>query len=89
MLDVGTNNEKLLADDFYMGLRHRRIDGQQYFDILDEFMSAVHARFPRALIQFEVMMASPPATRSRRPVGLLSATGRLAEPRLSLRAAGF
>ncbi len=54
MIDVGTNNQKLLDDPFYMGLRHRRIEGPEFFEIVDEFISAVTSRFPRALIQFEV-----------------------------------
>eukprot|EP00730_Choanoeca_flexa_P016714 TRINITY_DN7959_c0_g1_i2.p1 TRINITY_DN7959_c0_g1~~TRINITY_DN7959_c0_g1_i2.p1 ORF type:complete len:629 (+),score=143.00 TRINITY_DN7959_c0_g1_i2:154-2040(+) len=53
MIDVGTNNQKLLDDPFYMGLRHNRVDGPEYFELLDEFMSAISSRFPQALIQFE------------------------------------
>jgi hypothetical protein len=58
MIDVGTNNQKLLDDPFYMGLRHRRIEGAEFFEIVDEFISAVTSRFPRALIQFEVWDSS-------------------------------
>lgn len=54
MIDVGTNNQKLLDDPFYMGLRQRRIEGPEFFEIMDEFIGAVHSRYPRALIQFEV-----------------------------------
>lgn len=54
MMDVGTNNQELLDDPFYMGLRHNRIDGPEYFELMDELMSAINSRFPRAMIQFEV-----------------------------------
>jgi hypothetical protein len=68
MIDVGTNNQKLLDDPFYMGLRQRRIEGPEFFEIMDEFIGAVHSRFPRALIQFEVR----PTWRARgRKIGFL------------------
>ena len=52
-LDVGTNNEELLNDVLYFGYRRRRLEGQAYFDLVEEFVAAVQARYPDALIQFE------------------------------------
>ena len=53
MLDVGTNNEKLLNDPMYMGARHPRISQEEYDEFLDMFMRAVSKRWPEAMIQFE------------------------------------
>ena len=53
VIDVGTNNAQLLGDDLYMGLAHPRITGDEYYEIVDEFMRAVTARWPAAVIQFE------------------------------------
>lgn len=53
MLDVGTNNQKLLDDPMYMGARHPRISQQQYDEFLDMFIHEVSVRWPEAMIQFE------------------------------------
>ena len=52
-LDVGTDNRKLLDDPLYLGVRHPRLRGEAYVSLLDEFVSAVRAEFPRALVQWE------------------------------------
>ena len=53
MLDVGTNNETLLNDPYYVGLRQKRLSGAAYHDFVDEFVTAARAVFPGVLIQFE------------------------------------
>jgi malate dehydrogenase (oxaloacetate-decarboxylating) len=52
-LDVGTNNQKLLDDPMYMGLRHPRITGEDYNAFVDRFVGAAQERWPGVLIQFE------------------------------------
>jgi len=52
-LDVGTNNEELRNDVLYLGYPGRRLEGKAYFDLVDEFVTAVQSRYPDALIQFE------------------------------------
>ena len=53
MLDVGTNNEALLNDPYYVGLRQKRLSGAAYDAFVDEFITAARAVFPGVLIQFE------------------------------------
>ncbi|VDO59878.1 unnamed protein product, partial [Heligmosomoides polygyrus] len=54
VIDVGTDNQKLLDDPFYIGLRRRRVRGPEYELLLDNFMKAATKRFGRdTLIQFE------------------------------------
>lgn len=53
VIDVGTNNQSLLDDPLYLGMRQRRTTGEAYDAIVDEFITAAQELFPKALIQFE------------------------------------
>ena len=53
MFDVGTNNESLLADPLYLGLRQRRLTGDAYDELVEEFIAATQEVFPGVIVQFE------------------------------------
>jgi malate dehydrogenase (oxaloacetate-decarboxylating)(NADP+) len=53
MLDVGTNNEALLADPLYVGTRRKRLAGAEFDELVEEFIEATQAVFPGVLVQFE------------------------------------
>src|SRR3984893_13012151 len=52
-LDVGTNNQDLLDDPLYLGLRQNRVRGQDYNAFIDEFVEAVQTLYPKCCIQWE------------------------------------
>ncbi|MEW5796661.1 MAG: NAD-dependent malic enzyme [Candidatus Zixiibacteriota bacterium] len=53
MIDVGTDNERLLNDPLYIGMRHERLAGDAYYDVIERFIQGVKRVFPRALLQWE------------------------------------
>ena len=52
-IDVGTNNPQLLNDPIYLGWNQPRISGDEYYSFVDDVLTAVKRRWPKALIQFE------------------------------------
>ncbi|TMJ39947.1 MAG: NAD-dependent malic enzyme [Alphaproteobacteria bacterium] len=53
VLDVGTNNQVLLDDPLYQGLRQHRLRGEAYLAFVDEFVAAVQQLYPKCCIQWE------------------------------------
>lgn len=53
LLDVGTDNPSLLNDPLYLGLRKTRLEGDEYYALVDEFVQAVQDVYPKCCIQFE------------------------------------
>src|SRR6476620_6689781 len=58
VLDMGTDNLRLLNDDMYLGARHARIRDQRYDDLIDAYVSAVSKLFPTAMLHWEDFGAS-------------------------------
>lgn len=52
-IDVGTDNESLHADPFYIGLKQKRVRGREYDEFLEEFVQAVQKVYPKAMLQWE------------------------------------
>ena len=62
VLDVGTNNQKLINDPLYLGNRHPRVRGKEYFDFVDKFVTTAEKLFPRLYLHWEDFGRSTAAT---------------------------
>jgi len=53
VLDVGTDNPALLGEDMYLGIRHPRVRGERYDELIDTYVTAAARLFPNALLHWE------------------------------------
>lgn len=53
VLDVGTNNQKLIDDPLYLGNKHKRVKGERYYDFVDQFVQTAKKLFPKLYLHFE------------------------------------
>ncbi|KAL7611427.1 hypothetical protein Lser_V15G10510 [Lactuca serriola] len=68
MLDVGTNNQQLLDNPLYIGLRQPRLEGDEYISVVDELMEALHARWPKAIVQLSIQVGFETLERYRKKI---------------------
>ncbi|KAI9705002.1 MAG: NAD-dependent malic enzyme, mitochondrial [Candelina mexicana] len=53
VLDCGTDNEQLLTDDLYLGLKRPRVRGEDYDGFVDKFVQSARTLYPHAYMHFE------------------------------------
>ena len=66
MLDVGTDNKDRLRDPLYLGLRQKRVRGEQYQSFVDSFVAAVKKIYPNVLLQWEDFLKVKALTQPQR-----------------------
>jgi malate dehydrogenase (oxaloacetate-decarboxylating) len=58
VLDMGTDNLRLLNDEMYIGNRHARVRDQRYDDLIEAYVTAATKLFPHAMLHWEDFGAS-------------------------------
>ena len=53
VIDAGTNRKELLEDSMYLGNRHTRVYGDQYYEFVDQFVETAEAMFPKLYLHWE------------------------------------
>ncbi|HTX26191.1 MAG TPA: NAD-dependent malic enzyme [Streptosporangiaceae bacterium] len=53
VLDTGTDNPALLAEEVYLGNRHPRVRGERYDELIETYVTTATRLFPRALLHWE------------------------------------
>ncbi|WP_081166938.1 malolactic enzyme [Lactococcus garvieae] len=53
VIDAGTNRKELLEDSMYLGNRHERVYGDQYYNFVDQFVETAEDMFPKLYLHWE------------------------------------
>lgn len=53
VLDCGTDNEELLNDELYLGIKKPRVRGKDYDQFVETFVKSARELYPQAYIHFE------------------------------------
>ncbi len=53
VLDTGTDNQTLLSEEMYLGIRHPRVRGERYDELIEAYVSTATRLFPNALLHWE------------------------------------
>ncbi|MBV9207494.1 MAG: NAD-dependent malic enzyme, partial [Actinobacteria bacterium] len=53
VLDTGTDNQQLLAEEVYVGARHPRVRGERYDEMIEAYVSTATRLFPHAMLHWE------------------------------------
>src|SRR5712692_5177833 len=53
VLDAGTDNQGLLAEDMYLGYRHPRVRGERYDQLIETYVATATKLFPHAMLHWE------------------------------------
>ena len=74
VLDMGTDNLRLLNDKMYLGNRHARVRGQRYDDFIDTYVTTATKLFPHALLHWEDLGAANGGSCSATPTSAAPST---------------
>jgi len=50
VLDVGTNNQKLIDDPYYLGIKKKRLQGKEYYSFMDEVIEALSSKYKNVFL---------------------------------------
>lgn len=53
VIDAGTNRKELLENPMYLGNRHERVTGDQYYEFIEKFVQTAENMFPKLYLHWE------------------------------------